>query len=102
MSLRIKLPNPLPTPEEAKKIGKHRFSTSEIAGMLLEDIIGFEQKYQMASEAFFEKYPTHDVAPDDSDWFLWESALSTLNRMLKKNIITRKTLYAREATREVV
>jgi len=96
MSMMMKLPNPLSSPKEAKKIFSNLtpFST---ARMLLEDVLQFEQKYQMSSEAFFDKYPDHRDAPDEVDWFAWNTSYAAFLKALKENRIRRYQLYGNVA-----
>ncbi len=89
----IKLPNSLPSPPEAKKILFKNVTPVSTALMLLEDIIYFERKYRLSSEAFFDKYPDHRDAPDEVDWFAWDTSYSAFVRALKENRIRRYQLY---------
>jgi hypothetical protein len=96
MSMMMKLPNPIPSPQEAKTVFKNLtpFST---AHMLLEDILKFERKYQMSSEAFFDQYSDHRDAPDEVDWFAWDTSYSAFLKALKENRIRRDQLYGNVA-----
>ncbi|MFQ6041435.1 MAG: hypothetical protein ACE5PV_11315 [Candidatus Poribacteria bacterium] len=97
MSMMMRLPNPLPSPQEAKKILFKNVTPLSTARMLLEDILQFERKYQMSSEAFFDKYPDHTDAPDEVDWFAWDTSYAAFVRALKENRIRRYQLYGNMA-----
>jgi hypothetical protein len=36
----------------------------------------------MSSEAFFDKYPDHRDAPDEVDWFAWDTSYSAFYPLL--------------------
>lgn len=93
MSMMIKLPNPLPSPQEAKKLLFKNLTPFSTARMLLYDVLQFERKYQMSSEAFFDKYPDHRDAPDEVDWFAWDTSYAAFVKALKENRIRRYQLY---------
>ena len=97
MSMMIKLSAPLPSPQEAKKLLFENVTPFSTARMLLEDVLRFERKYQMSSEAFFDKYPDHRDAPDEVDWFAWDTSYAAFVKALKENRIRRYQLYGNVA-----
>jgi len=86
----IKLPT---SPPEAKKLPFRKLMPFSTAQMLLEDVLEFERKYQMSSEAFFDKYPDHREAPDEVDWFAWDTSYTAFIKALKENRVRRYQLY---------